>query len=209
MRIEDLKVGDELVCIDRDGFLSASTSSCHLRVLKGLIDSQIIVSGIVNSAVCIKGSNHCLYPRNLKHFKKKEEPSFNDLIDVAVQAVKDGVIATLVVNKGGIEFTSISDRKYYAISSGDFTSRDIDVIQSLYKETFVIESEEDIKRIIKGARITLTNDNLLTAKNTYYIVEDYIVIDAYTDECTTCQNLNYNIGIVFLKGATVEQDRHD
>lgn len=211
LKIEDLKVRDELVCIDLKSMEKAWENASDLW-RKAKIDvlkiSHINVEG---GLVHFQDGKFYLERHELKYFKKKEQSqyTFDDLIDVSTKAFKDGVLYQSNLVKGRLDYKAdFNDEQTTVFDDANYNFEShINFIQSLYKETFVIEREEDIKRIKAGAKITLNNGNLLTVKNTYFIVEDHISIDAYTDECTTCQNLNRNIGIVFLKGATVEQKR--
>lgn len=72
----------------------------------------------------------------------------------------------------------------------------INFIQSLYKETFVIESEEDIARIKVNAIIELANGIKLYAKE---VSNSWI--NAPMIGSLLANSLNY----ISLKGATVEQ----
>lgn len=100
---------------------------------------------------------------DLKYFKKKEQSqyTFDDLVDVAVQANKDRVINGFSV-VGGVLNCQTLDGEDYNLGIGCEVAHGIEYLQSLYKETFVIETEEDLDRFNKDVEITLANDEKLS-----------------------------------------------
>lgn len=122
-------------------------------------------------------------------------PTFNDLIDVAVQAQKDGLIHKMeIISKRSLYISEKPTSKvvhYNLIYIDD----GIDYINSLYTETFVIEFEEDCKRIKQMAKITFMNGNSVVMDN---------------PPCDTGIVRIWNDGrydFTVLKGATVTQKR--
>ena len=78
-----------------------------------------------------------------------KEPTFNDLIDAAAQAFKDGKLAKVTMMSNGLIYLTTHDIRVKSVSD-DIPSSGIDFIKSLYTETFVIERESDMKKI-KGS----------------------------------------------------------
>ncbi|WP_077929246.1 hypothetical protein [Wohlfahrtiimonas populi] len=203
LKIEDVKAGDKLECIDRDGYVNQDNG--YGRIRKQILKGPIVVFEITKNGVSLTRSGLQIPLDSLKYFKKKEQSqqyTFDDLIDVATKAFKDRAIFSV-----GITICAVSI-KLHDKSEEVFTIADIDegieFIQSLYKETFVIECEEDIKRIKVDSTITLANGNIIKVKELCrYGVEYSNLSIVYRDE-------NYHViihTILELKGATVEQER--
>lgn len=135
------------------------------------------------------------------YFKKKEQTqyTFNDLIDVVVQAVKDKVINGANIRLHEIGF--MHNKTHYKLMPAFDCKEQIDFIQSLYKETFVIECEDDVNRVKKGAEITLSNGNKS-------IVARSIVNRTNGNRMLEIKGCHYFLQFFTLKGATVEQDRN-
>lgn len=196
LKIEDVKVGDELVCIDRDGLLNRLKD-------QNLFDEIIRNDGVivVSSVDCVLGFiNYCdnfryIHASLLKYFKNKEQSqyTFDDLIDVAVQAVKDGLIACDDFKRHSISFCVAWDEDdgYELASHHDakYFDEAVRFIQSLYKETFVIESNGDMNRLKVGDRFS---------QNGSSVIIDKPLLD-----------LLLNTPLFLTKGATVEQSRND
>lgn len=163
LKIEDLKVGDELVCIDRDGFLSTSLSEEDTKDVLDVLSSEFIVDSIDlnKNWVFLKGDIYSLNGNELKHFKKKDQSkyTFDDLIDVAVQAFKDGLLEDLKLNKYKPKSITIYDINDYElevnIEDNSYCNKFYNHIQSLYKETFVIECDNDVNKIKNGESVLI------------------------------------------------------
>lgn len=181
MRIEELKVGDWVVNKEsREEYEILGVNLYHQRLWLG--GGEFILS------------------KNFKYFEKKEEPSFNDLIDVAVQGFKDGVIDKIMsISPESIEIRV--DKENYDYSA-QYVQNGISYIKSLYKETFVIETEEDLSRVLYelDPKITLKTGEVIPFIFKCVSRNSLIFEDQSGRNC---------IPFVFLKGATVEQDRHD
>ncbi|UNM96030.1 hypothetical protein MMG00_12645 [Ignatzschineria rhizosphaerae] len=91
-------------------------------------------------------------------------------------------------NKSPISFTAKSAIK------------GIDFINSLDTETFVIEGEEDIQKVLEGANVKLANGNKdIVLHKTNYKEQSMIQFS---------ENKHWGaVGIFILKGATVTQKR--
>ena len=200
LKIEDLKAGDEIICIDREGFLKNGDTEFQEKILK---EKHLIIHEIcgVNLYLADKDMAGWAYicEAELKYFKKKEQLqqyTFDDLIDVAVQAKKDKLLG---------QVTIMHDAIHYFIDGQSFSNgecnaeKGIKRIKSLYKETFVIESEEDLKRVKLNPKITLNNGEVIPF-SFKSVVKDHLIF--YDQPCG--HNM---IPFVFLKGATVEQER--
>ena len=125
-----------------------------------------------------------------------KEPTFNDLIDVAVQAKKDGVISSqLMIMSDSIH---LFDSSKLPISFTDKSiNKGIKYIKSLYTETFVIERESDMKKIKGSAEsIMLVNGEDVGSNIIIHNDEPHFFFD------------NAVVPAVFklLKGATVTQE---
>lgn len=175
LRIEELKVGDWVVNKEsREEYEILGVNLYHQRLWLG--GGEFILS------------------KNFKYFEKKEEHTFNDLIGVAVQANKDRVINGFSV-VGEVLNCQTLDGEDYNLGIGCEVAHGIKYLQSLYKETFVIESEKDVERIKDNAVVTLLNGHELPA------------IKARRDEYIEFTGVG-DFYFLVLKGATVEQDRN-
>ena len=127
-----------------------------------------------------------------------KEPTFNDLIDAAAQAFKDGKLAKVTMMRDGLIYLTTHDIRVKSVSD-DIPSSGIDFIKSLYTETFVIESEGDIERVKVGALIELSNGNSDRA----------MLTDKYSGQSMVqfSENKHWGaVGLFILKGATVTQE---
>lgn len=128
----------------------------------------------------------------------KDNPTFNDLIDTAVQANKDKVLPHIELRENEIylyKFGIVKDDV-----SCDVFANAISDINSLYIETFVIESEEDIKpfrnlveSIVLANGEDIINDVMFHRGRPYFTKGD--------------GNGAFEVGFNILKGATVTQKR--
>lgn len=188
LNIEDVKVGDELVCIDRDGFNDSHRHNSTLTEFK--------VCKVGDLGVCINDGDWIIEIEELKHFKKKEQSqyAFDDLIDVAKKAVRDGVLQSFTFGRDLkdldlISVVSIDNRKH--IFNYQSTKSGIKHIQSLYKETFVIETVADALRVDYQRSVVLLQSG------------EKLVLKDHKSLNSMPASLFYRI----FKGATVEQER--
>lgn len=195
LKIEDLKVGDDLECID---------DNYAFKTFRNKIGLELKVTRIYEQA--FKLGDYVFNSSDIKYFKKKEQSqyTFDDLIDIAYRAYRDGVFSEISIDKSS--FTTIGcigwhqyflrDRGVIRCHKGVDIVESIDLtvafIQSLYKETFVIESIEQMNKITfkQDAKITLSNGEVL-------------------HESVICSLSKFDNDVAFcvLKGATVEQKR--
>lgn len=81
---------------------------------------------------------------------QEQKLNFHDLIDAAMQAYKDGFLTSVELNNLGINATvkpgTSTIEAFFNSKNSNFTKR-IQFLKSFYKETFIIKSESDIKRI--------------------------------------------------------------
>ena len=81
---------------------------------------------------------------------QEQKLNFHDLIDAAMQAYKDGFLTSVELNNLGINATvkpgTSTIEAFFNSKNSNFTQR-IQFLKSFYKETFIIKSESDIKRI--------------------------------------------------------------
>lgn len=207
-----------LECIDPNGF--DSENPINKFILK--LDNIIIKKAILGWVGCrdkfvvdapteeIEGSSlnensFIIFEDELKYFKIKEpEYTFNDLIDVAVQAYKDGYIRLMRLDNDVLDISYNIDGDGLC---GFLTSKTeesgyqfyqyIRDINSLYTETFVIESKEDMYRIGDEYEIVLSNGEDVSEM---IIVTENYPYTSYGDRLIP-------VRFEFLKGATVTQKR--
>lgn len=135
--------------------------------------------------------------------------SFDDLIDVAIQAVKDDVIVIRKFHSSLLNFEKIgetnhaSDVEITRSSKAREIQDAIDFIKSLYMETFVIESEDDLHSITKVNEVALLNGEIVNFRG--LSSEDADVKMYLFDYCSN----KYIISMPFIaiKGATVTQQK--
>ena len=182
----------ELECVDEEAMIASNKSYADVLLSMPLIVSHIFTNKIVfNNGLFIRENN-------LKNFKIKEPGhTFNDLIDVAVQAMKDGIIYFRFLSDAQISFSTSSgeDAATFKVTDGaEGISDAIYLINSLYTETFVIESEDHIEMVKLKASVRLTNGN-------------EFIVDNATSEFLTPSTSFEKLTILTLKGATVTQKR--
>lgn len=140
----------------------------------------------------IKGINEMIDESSVVEQEVEEikEVGFDDLIDVAVQAYKDGVLTDMELDESGLSSSQVMC--FFSAHQEDII-KSINEIKSLYTEKFVIESQDCIERIdfIDG-KITLQNGESLSDKE----FED--ILD-FSDPLL----------LKVLKGATVTQPKGD
>lgn len=197
-----------LECIDSIGFIEKSIDNKLILELENLIVERyqdwscdyrtgvyLVRSEYESQQLGIRPEDAFIPVEDLKYFKIKE-PDFNDLIDVAVQAKKDGVISgQLTIMSDSIHFFN-SDRTTNSFTA-KFPNKGIERIKSLYTETFLIESEEDIEKLCDDAEITLAN-------NEKGIFNNCSGLRSITNLKTGFEV--HGLNIFWLKGATVTQE---
>lgn len=191
LKIEDVKVGDALEALHKD------------TVCKCAIDAGLIVTDIFSDKFITSGG-FSFDVKEVNLFKKKEQSqyTFDDLIDAAKKAVRDRVLHTFSFGRDLKErdlISLVSANNTKCIFDCKTSKEGVEFIQSLYKETFVIECEEDIRRIKNDANITLSNGNRIE-QAVHENRDDYIVFNDSSDDV-------YTFNFMVLKGATVEQER--
>lgn len=208
--IEMLERGErvELECINPDGFARHGYVNERL-----LIHGKMNIGGYYEDEFSLRLDDEELDSLNicraqayindyeLEYFKIKESKrNFNDLIDVAVQAMKDGIIYFRFLSDAQISFSTSSgeDAATFKVTDGaEGISEAIYLINSLYTETFVIKSEEDLNKLKTNAVVTLKNNEEIVFSNKF---EDGFFFDIDSFNSTT-------IPFIALKGATVTQKR--
>lgn len=140
----------------------------------------------------------------LEYFKIKDpEYTFNDLIDVAVQAAKDGFVTIYLLGDSNLIIKGSDSDIFHNIFKNDDEQlfKDcIALINSLYTETFVIETEEDIKKVVEGAKVVMANGVEVTA------CKRIAHLPAITLCYQPCKDSHIQyLWIEALKGATVTQ----
>lgn len=153
----------------------------------------------------VRNSSYFIPKEELKYFRiKRPAPTFHDLIDVATQALKDGLLSKLDIIEGnsigGTVKEGLSNVLHFHTGiATDIQSR-IDFIKSLYTETFTIEHESDIVKIKLGDLITLENGNEVWAESNCLNHNVNFIQATYGGN-------NFNLSYLSLKGATVTKKR--
>lgn len=219
MTIEEIKKGldagetVELECVDTDMYCAIDNDFKDEREV--IARSSLIIASIIGQGdyqgLRIEDCRYCLPQEDLKHFRiKRPAPTFDDLIDIAAKAVKDGVIFSAEIFESAIYIYLDSSAYDFCKSSlsiiNDLDSdmkripEVIDKINSLYTETFVIEHASDIENIKENAVIRLQNGNEVCAEsNCLHHHVNFIQ--------TTYGGNNFHLSFISLKGATVTQKR--
>lgn len=199
--------------VDRHAFLNQDHENEYDReAVAAIAKSSLVVKSILGggAALALEDDRYCIPEKDYKYFKIKEpEYTFNDLIDVTVKAWKDGCLKVLKLEKGIVNqvFTVIDGIAYGWHDGDDDYSHAIDTIKSLYTETFVIESESDIKKTKEGASVELANGNVFIVNKSKH--ESLAMKDGSKATGLTFKDSN-NFWITYslfeLKGATVTQE---
>ena len=206
-----LERGERVVleCVDIKGAERIEEISGYRE---GIMTSEIVVHSIGRDGELIIGddSDEDLFiaEEEFKYFKIKEsEYTFNDLIDVAVQAYKDGYIRLMRLDNDVLDISYNIDGDGLCgfltsktEESGYQFGQYIRDINSLYTETFVIESEEDVLNVKDEAEILFLNgEKAIFADSTRDGHYGFVLIS----------NVIHKIPLPLLKGATVTQKRGD
>lgn len=194
-----LEAGEKvkLECIDRASFLNVNEGNVIDENIE-ILESGLVVYRVSRSTIFLLDCPHPIMIDEIQYFKiKEQDPTFDDLIDVAIQAKKDGVIYSVDWDSS-LTVKVDSDRAPIVVAcekvSVDFIEDAIRSIESCYTETFTIESENDISRVKTGADIELANGNKCTFLNNdgmWHIKDD--------------KGFIHNCGLLVLKSATVTQ----
>lgn len=146
--------------------------------------------------------------------------TFDDLIDVAIQALKDGVLCGVLIDTQSpgdkhIRYRNalctIETSVHIGDSDDHIICNAIDGIKALYDaekddtEMFTIDFEYHMQFINKDAQIKLLNGSVLTNVGDIYLHNDYVMIDAQDQD----GNQHTALSIAILKGATVTQQRQE
>lgn len=191
----------ELECVDREGLAKLTP------YVDGLISQEPLTIESwcsdylylnINKKKCCQAT---LSKEELKYFRiKRPSPTFDDLIDAAVQAYKDGIADEIILN----DYISISTPAVtYGASKMDTNGFEvmetIEKINSLYTETFVIKEFSDTKKLRSGAKTLLANGEEVFFSNRTD------TDDSLWFEYNNCHSAI--IPYIALKGATVTQKR--
>lgn len=203
---DDIKV--ELECVDALAFTKS-----HNDANREILDSGLLVELVDQGSIYIRGSDYNIIKSEYKYFRIKEDSpyiegktTFDDLIDVAVKAVRDGELHKFTFNKCLSNkdiiwlYTYKDESKHFM---HDQAQCGIDFINSLYTETFVIDDIDDLRRIEIGADGELSNGSKFEVDSVSTIGLDWINVRFIESKSLSPETL----GIEVLKGATVTQKR--
>lgn len=200
----------ELECINEAGFISLY--KCNGENNKIILNQGVLAVERVCSSeefVYLKGVispsiSNVISFEELKYFRiKRPAPTFHDLIDVATQALKDGLLSKLDIIEGnsigGTVKKGLSNVLHFHTGiATDIQSR-IDFIKSLYAETFTVQGEDEIKRIKAEAKATLANGVDIWVKEANG--------SGYINACEIGSTVSITLNLISLKGAKVTQNR--
>lgn len=209
----------ELECINKEGFISKNEVNKEILNLEEIevqcyleedVDFfgglQLIASesfledkGLIISDMFIR-NNEIEYFEIIESPYIGGSPTFDDLIDSAVKAQKYGLIHKVeMIGRRSLYLSEKPTSKalHYCLTS---IEDGINFINSLYTETFIIEGEEDISRVRRGAEIVLANGSAFAATFVTQLSRGWVVD-------SVLGNLNQTYCLFLLKGATVTQKR--
>lgn len=191
----------ELECIEEVKFLNVNEGTRTNENMK-ILESGLAVEMVGGNNIYLFGCAPPIMRNEIQFFKIKEpKTTFDDLIDVALQAGKDGVLIGVRVDFDGVrclrvEYSS-GEHVDQIFDYHDDYSEYVERIKSRYTETFVIESEEDIKKFRLGAEsIVLSNGEDIIDDVMFHRNEPY-----FTNGGVSAVKVGFNV----LKGATVTQ----
>lgn len=197
---EELEVKEDVSseCVDRDK---------HLNPEEKWHDSRRTIQnlyGINKDTLELNKTRRITPYSQFKRFRiveVKEDvktSEFDVVVDSAFKALKDGVVMEIGLNNGVLMIQNGQASVRKCISKSDVAQNGackyIEYIDSLYAETFVIESEDHIKMVKLKASVKLTNGN-------------EFIVDNATNEFLTPSTSFEKLTILTLKGATVTQQK--
>lgn len=190
---EMLNNGDSvtLICVNKEEFAPVHRSYNEDVLRSGGLE----VSSVNESGGVVLKNGLTITKSELRFFEIKEcGITFDELVDIAVQAWKDGIVEELILNDF-MSIATIEDRYDFAKGQTFGVSDTINKIKSLYNESFTIECEDDLRRLKEGARVCLSNKEEVTFIHKY---KDALF---FSDESLNALSLP----LIALKGATVTQ----
>lgn len=180
----------KLECINEESFLTDDNTSRYINQV--VLDSSLCVEKVCldDDEIILKDCDYSILFEELKYFKIVD-PTFNDLIDITIKAVKDGLIEIKNLTDSYLEF-NLTNKPYdlrhdYSYNSNEI-DKGVDFIKRLYK--FTINNVEDIKRIKIKSNVTLSNGNSF-------------IVDNVSDEFVTPTDSFDKLSFLSLKGAVV------
>lgn len=205
--------------LDRDSkfteLLSVATKS---------VNNGDLSSFVVNVADSSDKIGECLYiganmtyhaiENEIKDLEMKEElevkeevdtSDFDEVVNSAFKALKDGVVMEIGLNDGILMIQNGQASVRKCISKSDVAQNGackyLEYIDSLYTETFVIESEEDEMKIRQPVKsIILANGEEIINEDRLSLLQDGLCLKAGAAG-------NIKIPFTLLKGATVTQQK--
>ena len=191
----------ELECTERSLFLNVNDGVVFDENLE-ILESGLVVDRVSRSTISLLDCPHPIMVDEVQYFRIKEHsPTFDDLVDVVVQAAKDGLLEINMLNSEFITASIPGDHDSAFVTcwrtKPEVLESSINKVESLYTETFVIESKEDMYRIGDEYEIVLLNGEDVSEM---IIVTENYPYTSYGDRLIP-------VRFEFLKGATVTQKR--
>lgn len=195
----------KLECINEESFLTDDNTSRYINQV--VLDSSLCVEKVCldDDEIILKDCDYSILFEELKYFKIVD-PTFNDLIDITIKAVKDGLIEIKNLTDNNLEFILTKNpfrESRYTSSTNYMIIQGIDYIKRLYRLT--INNEEDIKRIKEGDTGVLANGNEFKVIETdFNYINNFqnVVKVLFRDEDHGISLIN-NLSIFELKGSII------
>lgn len=216
--LSDLKTGGK-VFIREDLEDEKEYERGHYFFKDNMKTGEQILNDVCDGFVEIKDDHLNRYTYSMIDWEKtiklnaNKAPNFDDLIDVAYRAYRDGIFDEISIDKSSFTLVGATGiHHYYERSRGvihchkgkdslECTPRAIKYIKSLYTETFVIECEEDEMKIRQPVKsIILANGEEIINENRLSLLQEGLCLKAGVAG-------NIKIPFSLLKGATVTQKR--
>lgn len=150
-------------------------------------------------------------------FENSENSTYDDLKDIIFKAFSDGVLDFKTDARGDIITIFANDNETHTFKKSKSDTlvwhedkegnrkyrvqKAIDVIETLYPETFIIGTKYDISRIVGRANIALLNGIVIEVS---HVIDNKDVV-YYSDDGSVNNYTNF----LFLKGAEVKQKREN
>ena len=194
----------ELECTERSLFLNVNDGVVFDENLE-ILESGLVVDRVSRSTISLLDCPHPIMVDEVQYFRIKEHsPTFDDLVDVVVQAAKDGLLEINMLNSEFITASIPGDHDSTFVTGWrtkpEAFESSINKVESLYTETFTIKREEDISKVRGGAEIVLTNGSRGIAESQHcHLGESFLHI--------VSGDYSTYLYLFSLKGATVTQKK--
>lgn len=159
LKMQEIEIGDELICIDRRGFLDAD--ECNFDILKKF--DALIVKEKEDSHIFLgdcKNYNESITSNELIFFEKVVEQvhNFDYVYELVTKAVRDGLIICRELKQNSLSFANVeTPNHWHAVthdSGQEYIDHTISMIDNLYAEYFIIKNNHCVLKVKRGAVLT-------------------------------------------------------